>query len=349
MANNNLSEYDKAKLLRLSKREKKAENAENAEQDGDSAKQTNINNLSDRVEDEQATKREFKKQVRQAGYEFAKNQAKQVAKQVTKKAVKWLAKSAIMFVVQIIGAIFGFLLGTIEFWGPVVLVLLIIIMAAAYTCDIADQFPILKPLVKWATKIDCDAIRQKAQGGLSGGAGASGEYKDEWEANGCKSSDETDAIGGGSSCGGDCVGFEISGIKNSQCMDASESLVKLLKCINDDVSSYGPLTKSDIIITSISDDHGISQCRDNYSYQCPDDTMNDEKCCYHTQGSCHYGHGKNDGSYAIDIRLFPNDDVGIGKEKKEKLGELVKSIKCNGNFFPEGDHYHVSTANCGAI
>ena len=344
MANNNLSEYDKAKLLRLSKREKKAENAENAEQDGDSAKQTNINNLSDRVEDEQATKREFKKQVRQAGYEFAKNQAKQVAKQVTKKAVKWLAKSAIMFVVQIIGAIFGFLLGTIEFWGPVVLVLLIIIMAAAYTCDIADQFPILKPLVKWATKIDCDAIRQKAQGGLSGGAGASGEYKDEWEANGCKSSDETDAIGGGSSCGGDCVGFEISGIKNSQCMDASQDLVTLLSCMSTNVSSFSPsLKKSDIIITSISDDHGISRCRDNYSYQCPDDASNDLICCYHTQGSCHYGHDHTDGSYAADLRTKT-----LTTSQISSLQVLVVDT-CGGQWNPEGDHIHISVKSCDAI
>jgi len=344
MTNDNLSEYEKAKLLRASKRENKTENkTENAEQDDNNGEQTNINNLPDRVENERDIKRKFKEQVRQAGKEFAKNQAKQVAKQVTKKAVKWLAKSAIMLVVQIIGAIFSFLLGTIEFWGPVVLILLIIIMAAAYTCDIADQFPILKPLVKWATKIDCDAVRQKQEGGMSGGAGASGEYKQTWEAQGCKSSWESNATGG-SGCGGDCVGFSVSGIKNSQCMDASQDLVTLLSCMSTNVSSFSPsLKKSDIIITSISDDHGISRCRDNYSYQCPDDASNDLICCYHTQGSCHYGHDHTDGSYAADLRTKT-----LTTSQISSLQVLVVDT-CGGQWNPEGDHIHISVKSCDAI
>ncbi|MFH1456780.1 MAG: hypothetical protein ABIF17_01545 [Patescibacteria group bacterium] len=335
MTNNNLSDYEKAKLLRASRKNEDAEDRDEENQDSE-----DIKNMPDKVENEQQTKQELGTQIRSAVKMLAGNKA-QLAKEVTKKAAKWLAKSAVTLIIQAIGAIFSFIIGTIEIWGPVLVILLIVLMAVFYTCDIADSFPILKPLIKWATKIDCDAMRQKQEGGISGGAGASGEYKQTWEAQGCKSLGEDNAIGG-EGCGGDCKGFQpASNIKNSQCFDASPALMVLLECmgnkLNQQPASYPHLKKSDIVLTSISDDNGLSRCRDNYS----------KPPCFHTNGSCHYGHGNKDGSYAADIR-----SKTLSSEQRAELELLVGH--CQGNFFDETNvvespHYHISASACGAI
>ena len=82
------------------------------------------------------------------------------------------------------------------------------------------------------------------------------------------------------SCGGSCGGFSTSGIKGSQCSDASPSLTTFLKAFWLRAKPYNPK------ITSISDDSGLNRCRDNYS----------KPPCAHKNGSCHYGCGSMDGS-----------------------------------------------------
>ncbi|MBU4360474.1 pilin [Candidatus Parcubacteria bacterium] len=143
----------------------------------------------------------------------------------------------------------------------------------------------------------------------------------------------------GISCNGSCVNFATSGINPSQCSDASLDLVNLLKCIdyqlNVNSTRYGSFKKSDIVITSISDDNGLARCRDNY-IQPP---------CFHKNNSCHYGGGtKKDGSYAVDIR-----SRGIDVNKQIWLNMLVN--ECNANFIDEtyvttAPHFHISAGEC---
>jgi len=129
---------------------------------------------------------------------------------------------------------------------------------------------------------------------------------------GVKSTGETNAEGG-SSCGGSCEGFTTSGIRSTQCSDASKDLGDLLSCIDGKLSGYG-ISKNSVILTSISDDHGLSKCRDNYSYQCKAGS-NDPDCCFHMQGSCHY---QADGSHAADIRTKDNILTSTQKADLEK-------------------------------
>jgi len=153
---------------------------------------------------------------------------------------------------------------------------------------------------------------------------------------GCKSAWES---GDEISCGGSCVGFDTSGIKEEQCYDASTALVNLFKCMDYQLRTYpqryAGLQKKDIILTSISDDNGLKFCRKHYS----------KPPCFHMQNSCHYGHGKNDGSYAADIRSYT-----LNGTQRKSLEYLVST--CGGNFIDEtyvasAPHFHISAKECG--
>ena len=145
------------------------------------------------------------------------------------------------------------------------------------------------------------------------------------------------------SCGGDCVGFNISSdLKPSQCSDASPDLVKFLQCL-DDIFATGKLgissslfNKNDIVLTSISDNNGLNYCRSEATYSRPP--------CFHMKNSCHYGHGEVDGSYAIDIRSRTLDVY-----QSSKLQQMVKY--CGGDFVDETyttqPHFHASSPGCG--
>lgn len=156
----------------------------------------------------------------------------------------------------------------------------------------------------------------------------------------CKSPWE---VGNALTCGGNLVGFVISGINPLQSQDASPALVTFLTNMDTQLHNYptryGSLTKSMLIITSVSDDHGLSYCRDYYSHQCT--SSYETNCCYHTQNSCHYGHGATDGSYALDFRAFSGTNVAT-------LNTLFETLVRNsgGNYLLEGDHTHVSTSAC---
>ena len=152
----------------------------------------------------------------------------------------------------------------------------------------------------------------------------------------------------GKTCGGSCGGFNITGIATFQCSDASTSLKNFLEDLKGALpktSGSDTLSASDILITSVSDNHGLLVCRgNNYFVQCPQDGKNHDNvsCCYHTKNSCHYGNDKTDGSYAIDVR-----STALSDAQKIILKTLVESN--NGQFYDEGGHIHISTKSCGAL
>lgn len=151
----------------------------------------------------------------------------------------------------------------------------------------------------------------------------------------------------GVSCGGNCGVFKTSGIKKSQCSDASPSLTKLFYNMNVLLQSgFGGnvLKAEDIIITSISDDNGLNYCRNSYPRQCDPDNNIITNCCWHTKNSCHYGGPlKNlDGSYAADIRKYT-----LIQNQATLLEALVD--KADGQFYPEADHFHISVPACGGL
>lgn len=141
--------------------------------------------------------------------------------------------------------------------------------------------------------------------------------------------------------GGTCAGFQTAGIKTSQCADVSPALHKLLSCMQAliaDGFTGNNLKTNDIIITSISDDAGLIECRDFWT---------DPKCA-HTKKSCHYGgpFKYTDGSYAADIRSY-----SLTQNQAFLLEVLVN--KAGGNFIDETNisgvapHYHISAIECG--
>ncbi|MDD5290063.1 MAG: pilin [Patescibacteria group bacterium] len=145
--------------------------------------------------------------------------------------------------------------------------------------------------------------------------------------------------------GNSCLGFQIFGIKSSQCQDVSPSLAKFLAKIYDKLPktiNNVTLSVSDIIITSISDNHGLVTCRDHYLGQCPNDNKDHDgdSCCYHANGSCHYGNNKKDGSYAIDIQNLNSQKAAILKILVEGNG---------GKYYPESTHIHISTNTCPVL
>ncbi len=170
----------------------------------------------------------------------------------------------------------------------------------------------------------------------------------------------------GKSCSNTCLGFTLSDIDYRQCADASPALIDFLNQIKNKLSQqpnkYFGLTLNDIIITSISDDHGLKTCRDE-----------NNSACFHRSGgknnSCHYGLGQTDGSYAIDIRSYvlaplPNKKLNITNvqlppnSKAAGLKQLI--IDAGGNFWDErydhvtydslsNAHFHASVGACGGI
>lgn len=151
----------------------------------------------------------------------------------------------------------------------------------------------------------------------------------------CKSSWES---GREPSCGGSCMGFQLV-TSESQCSDASPALVNFLTCLDKELKEkpvkYSPLTKEQIVLTSISDDAGLKKCRDNYS----------QPPCIHKNNSCHYGHGETNGSYAIDVRSWNLSD----SIRLVQFPNLVR--QCGGEFIDEtyveeSPHLHASAGAC---
>jgi hypothetical protein len=161
---------------------------------------------------------------------------------------------------------------------------------------------------------------------------------------GCKSSWEK--VGKGGSCGGNCADFQVNRINPNQCFDASPDLKDFLGCLKnkllDPNTSYDFQT-TDIKINSVSDDAGLLRCRGN-NWTDPS--------CDHSQNSCHYGRGKIDGSYAIDLSIQPNriQEALRGDQTDKKVDNdfyrLIKS--CDGVWLYETNpiHIHVSSSEC---
>ena len=322
-----LSGYEKDRMHRQAlAKEKKQEGKEKKqkEQETKEGRKKEIENLPDKADD--SSKRTFKQQVlsklNQGTTQSGKQLAGRLAKSMLKKFLFWLG---------------GIIVSLWWLWAILIALFLLVALSVGLAKKACDH-DLTKFIATTVFSISCDEPKAEVAGGGGGSGSEEDKSKETWEANGCKSTGETNAEGG-SSCGGSCEGFDPTNIKSNQCSDASPSLTKLLDCMKDDMGNFD-LAQSDIKLTSISDDHGLSKCRDNYSYQCPKGS-NDPDCCFHTQGSCHYGGGTHtDGSYAVDIRLLSGDKDG-------KLKDLVKS--CDGQWYPEPDHYHVSVKNCGKI
>ena len=98
----------------------------------------------DPIAEDQSRQIEFKQQtqsLRNKAKERVKQQVKQQAKKAVKKAAGKATKKAVKkvfsrLVIQGAAWLFAFLVGTIEIWGPIVLVIFIVISIAVYACDI---------------------------------------------------------------------------------------------------------------------------------------------------------------------------------------------------------------------
>ena len=171
----------------------------------------------------------------------------------------------------------------------------------------------------------------------------------------------------GISCGGNCGGIQTSGISSTQCSDASikkpgstvNKLTELLTCINNKKNSYTVLVDGeiinladkDLIITSISDDNGLNNCRESYVRQCDQENNIITNCCWHTKNSCHYGGPlKNmDGSYAADFRSRSTTNPRQNYNSKEEAAFKSLVGSCGGQYNWEKDHFHVSVYACGGL
>jgi len=165
----------------------------------------------------------------------------------------------------------------------------------------------------------------------------------------------------GISCGGNCGGIPLANnVKSTQCDDASikkagstvDKLTELLTCMNKHKNDYPLLVNKDLIITSISDDNGLSYCRDSYTRKCDQDNNITTNCCWHTKNSCHYGGPLKytDGSYAADFRSRSNVNPrqNYNKDEEEAFRQLVHNT-CGGQYNWEKDHFHVSVYACGGL
>ncbi len=145
---------------------------------------------------------------------------------------------------------------------------------------------------------------------------------------------------------GYCCGLRMSGIKPSQCADASDSLKQILQCIYQKASEATDVQQ--FKITSISDDDGFIRCQTNYN----------SSVCDHTRNSCHYGGpNKASKSMAADFSSQNFTDAGATWFRQMVIGE------CHGQFNDErfirqsdgtlvpsnAPHFHVSSNNCGAL
>lgn len=131
---------------------------------------------------------------------------------------------------------------------------------------------------------------------------------------------------------GDAYGFPSQ--VTAQEGDGSESLEELLHCMNEAFAAQG---KDFPVITSISDGNGGVNCyKDHPSWnQCTYEGQS--ACCYHKEGSCHYGGTCGDVSYAADLKAN-------GNITSQDIINVANS--CGANYTKnEGTHVHVSAKN----
>jgi hypothetical protein len=126
-----------------------------------------------------------------------------------------------------------------------------------------------------------------------------------------------------------------SGIAN-QIGDVSTSLNSLLTCMCGKLKDKG-ISKS--VITSISDSNHIGNLRvcngsAPYPGQCP--ASGGSTCCWHKQGSCHYGGANNNNkSYAVDLGMSNSNAV------------KQAALSCGAGYvLDEGNHIHAQTSDC---
>lgn len=317
-----LSDYEMKKSWQQKKREEERKKRESKKKD-EKINRQKIQDLPDKADgnSKKTLRRQILSKLNQGTTQTGKELVGRLVKSMLKKFILWLG---------------GVIVSLWWLWA-ILIALFLLIAFVVHTIDDACDHALTKHVAQMVFSISCEEPGAEVSGG-----GASGSQEDKsketWKANGCKSSGETNAEGG-YSCGGSCQDFSPTGIKSTQCSDASPALVDLLDCIDGKLGSYPGLSKSDIILTSISDDHGLSKCRDNYSYQCSAGSS-DPNCCFHTQGSCHY---RADGSHAVDIRTKDNT---LTASQISDLEEIVKSSQCGGKFLVEGDHIHISDSGC---
>lgn len=194
---------------------------------------------------------------------------------------------------------------------------------------------------KWWVGPTCETQRPESTfppRTTGGGTGASGD--------GCKSAWEAGTKPG---CGGNCGSITTSGIRSDQCQDASKDLITLLVCFRAKIAEEKARDASfnfPLSITSISDDNGLSFCRDTSPFPRRCSSSGDTNCCWHTQNSCHY---KTDGSHAADFSI--TNEWGWESIYKSKMKKAAED--CGGNFLDyldEGStikHFHISKGCSG--
>lgn len=180
---------------------------------------------------------------------------------------------------------------------------------------------------------------------VESGVQPSGEYKapdgfiygktDLGAGSGCKSKWEIGAQRTSCQKNNACLGFSPHNIKPDQCYDASAALARVLNRMSALLGTqdfrYSLLKKSNILISSISDDNGIASCREHYI----------SPPCFHSQGS-HYG---VQGSKAIDLITAVNFDKA---DVREQLMTLIRDSGgtptyegAGQNKYTTGAHIHV--------
>ena len=128
---------------------------------------------------------------------------------------------------------------------------------------------------------------------------------------------------------------EIPSQVSSQCSDASSQLSDLLVCINNKLPGK-------VQISSISDGNGGVNCYVNNPSWGQCSSSGGSSCCYHKQGSCHYGGSSCAGaSYAADFSAS-GSSASIDEINSAASG-------CGATYtLDESNHAHVSVgSSCG--
>jgi hypothetical protein len=316
------NDYDMKKLLQQTKRQEEQQKRKD-KKDKKQTENNEIQNLPDNADED--SKENLREGIKEAGKEAIQQRVKKMTKKATKKAAKTMLRSVIIPIIEGVGAFFA---ATWYIWVILIALFLLVALTVGLAKKACDN-DLTKLIATTVFSISCEDPKAEFSGGASGGGGTSGDHDEENQeaSDGCKSGWETME---GSGCGGDCGGFSTANIRSTQCGDASQSLTTLFRCMSNGFGDYVGLDKDDIKLTSVSDDKGLSNCRDNYN-----------SSCAHMETSCHY---KSDGSHAADIRNSTLTDT-----QQSNLKLLVES--CGGHFLKEynPDHIHISDSQCGGI
>lgn len=181
-----------------------------------------------------------------------------------------------------------------------------------------------------------DVVMVGTSGGSTGGTTPPGETEPETPTSTPPTQPATTTPPTNGQCSGDLAtdwSFS-SGIKN-QIGDASPALISMLTCM---CGKYKEQGVDKPVITSIGDSNhtgSLKTCNvaSTYPGQC---SSSGSSCCWHSQGSCHYGGKANDNkSHAVDLGM-----------SNSSVTRAVASACGSGFVLNEGNHMHAQASDC---